>query len=245
MFPRFLYAAILAFTALPLQVQAAAASEPMVRVDLMPISLSGKLEVYYSANGKVCKLEAFETGIGSPVFYKGTQTLRLFATEADARPRLESEPQSTPLATVLLPAGVRRVLLLPVPKPDAKLEVRALGVDDKSLMAGDYRIYNLSQLELIGLIGKKPLRLKPGQSQDISDSSMREKDDDFGVQIAYMKEHQQKMIYSAMWGHSIQARNFIFMIGTGKPNSPVSVRKFHDIPNVPSIGYEPEQAGRP
>lgn len=230
---------------LSLSAQNAPTPEPVVRLDLMPISLSGKLELFYQVNGKVNKLEAFETGIGTPIFYKGPKTLRLYNSEADARPRAEGEAPVLPVATVSLPAGVRRTLLLPVKKPDSQIEVRALGVDDKSLTAGDYRIFNLSQVELIGLVGKAKLRLKPGQSQDISDSALRSQDEDLGVQIAYFKGDKQKLIYSGMWGHSAQARSYIFMIGSGNPNSPISVRKFHDLPSVSSIGYEPEQAKNP
>jgi hypothetical protein len=223
----------------------AVAQEPVVRIDLMPISLSGRFVAYYSSGSKIQKLEAFETGIGTPLFYKGVKSLRLFATENDARPRAEGEPQPTPIAVVSLPERVRRVLLLPIAKPDNKLEIRAMGIDDSSLKAGDYRIFNYSTSDLVGLLGNKPLRLSSGQTLDISDSSLREKDDDLGVQIAYVKDGKQKLFYSGMWGHSIQARNYIFMIGTGNPNSPVSVRKFHDLPSVPSIGYEPAQAANP
>jgi hypothetical protein len=223
----------------------AAGQEPVVRIDLMPISLSGRLVAYYWSGSKIQKLETFETGIGSPLFYKGAKTLRLFATEDDARPRAEGEPQPKPLAIVSLPEKVRRALLLPIATPENKLEIRAMGIDDNSLKAGDYRIFNLSKFDLIGLIGTKPLRLSPGQTHDISDSRLREKDEDLGVQIAYAKDGKQKLFYSGMWGHSIQARNYIFMIGSGNQNTPISVRKFHDVPSVPSIGYEPAQAANP
>ena len=223
----------------------AVGQEPTVRVDLMPISLNGRLVAYYSAGSKIQKLEAFETGIGSPLFYKGIKTLRLYATEEDARPRAVGEPQPAPIAVISLPEKVRRVLLLPIAKPDNKLEIRAMGIDDNSLKAGDYRIFNFSKFDLIGLIGTKPLRLSPGQTYDISDSSLREKDEDLGVRIAYMKDDKQKLFYSGMWGHSAQARSYIFMIGTGNPNSPVSVRKFHDLPAVASIGYEAEKPETP
>ena len=217
----------------------------MVRLDLMPVSLSGKTELFYATGSKVNKLEAYETGIGSPIFYKGSKTLRFYASEADARPRGPGEAQPTPLATVNLPGGVRRTLLLAVKKPDNQIEIRALGVDDKALSAGDYRIYNLSPVELIGLVGKKKLHIRPGQSQDITDSALRTQEEDLGVQIAYLKGNKQKLTYSGMWGHSAQARSYIFMIGTGNANSPISVRKFHDLPAVASIGYEPEQAKNP
>lgn len=245
MYLRFLCIIACSFATLPLSAQNPSSTEPMVRLDLMPVSLSGKTQLYYVVGGKVNKLEAYETGIGSPIFYKGPKTLRFYASEADARPRGPGEAQPAPAATVILPAGVRRTLLLPVKKPDNQLEVRALGVDDKSLSAGDYRIYNLSPVELIGMVGKKKLHIRPGQSQDISDSALRSQDEDLGVQIAYLKENKQKLIYSGMWSHSTQARNYIFMIGSGNANSPISVRKFHDLPAVASIGYEPEQAKNP
>ena len=245
MISRFL--AIFAFVSLALQSPSRAASEKetVIRIDLMPISLSGNFVAYYSTNGKVNKLEAFETGMGTPVFYKGPRTLLLYAKEEDANPREEGQPPVIPLASVALPVSAERVLLLPVPKPENKVEVRALGVDAKSLAAGDYRLYNLSTVSLLGIIGKKRFSLKPGQMQDVSDSSLREKEEDIGVQIAYVQDEKQKMIYSGMWGHSVQARNFIFMVGTGNPSSPISVKKFHDIPSVRSIGYEPEKRESP
>ena len=245
MFSRFPAVLSCAILALLLPARSAPVQEPVIRTDLMPISLSGNFVAYYFTNGKVCKLEAFEAGIGTPLFYKGPRTLLLYAKEDEAKPREKDQAPVVPLATVSLPASAERILLIPVPKPDHKVDVLALGVDTKSLAAGDYRIYNFSTHELLGVIGKMPVRLKSGQVQDISDSSLREKDDDLGVQIAYVQDDKKKLIYSGMWSHSLQARNFIFIVDNGSPTSPISVRKFYDIPSVTSIGYEPNRSESP
>jgi hypothetical protein len=80
----FLIFVISLFASLPLLAQEAVKN---VRVDLMPVSLGESLASWYVNHGEVVKLEAFESALGTPVFYRGPQSLSLYAKPEDARPR--------------------------------------------------------------------------------------------------------------------------------------------------------------
>jgi len=220
----------------------AGAQEKMVRTDLMPVGLGGPLVAWYWQKGKAVKLEAFETAMGSPVFYRGPSQLNLYKSAADAKPRAEDEKPIPPLAKVVLPAGSRRVLLLCVtPKPGAKPMLKAYGVSDNSLKAGDYRFFNFSSSNVVGVIGGKKIALRPGKTMDVSSSDWRDKGRDLEVQLGYMEGKETILVYSTIWGHSEARRNYIFLVASGDESQPLDVRKFHDIPGVESIGYEPEE----
>ena len=226
-----------------LAVQPAAAQEPAVRIDLMPITLSGKIDTYFVTKGEVKLLEAYSSAMAPPIFYKGPAKLRLYASEADARASLVPPPPTggpVPVATVTLPTGMRRTLLFQIRGDNQKIEVRAIGVDDKALRAGDLRVFNLSTLNMLAILGKKSFRLAPGASEDVSSSSLGSTDSDLTVQFGYQAGNRQELVYSSLWSHSSAARNYVFLVGTGKPKNPIVVKKFYDVPSVESIGYEKE-----
>ncbi|WP_193211949.1 hypothetical protein [Luteolibacter marinus] len=219
----------------------AAGQEKTIRTDLMPIGLGDSLVAWYWQKGKAVKLEVFETAMGSPVFYRGPRELKLFATPEDARPRAADEKPVTPLAVAKLPEGDRRVLLLCVtPKPGARPMLKAYGVSDDKLKAGDYRFFNFSPAHVVGVIGGQKIALRPGATVDASSADWRGKGGDLEVQLGYKEGDKIRLIYSTIWGHSEARRNYIFLVASGDENQPLDVRKFHDVPGVQSLGYEPD-----
>lgn len=212
-----------------------------VRIDLMPVSLGESLATWYVNHGEVVKLEAFESALGTPVFYRGPQTLALYAKPEDARPRKEGEAAVPPLATVTLPSSSRRVLLLFVPGKEGKPQLRAYGVDDAALQGGDYRVYNFAPVAISGRMGERALQLKPGQTMDVSSAKWRDAGTDLEVEVGFNREGKQEIVYSTIWGHFPARRNYIFVLPTGNPTSPLELRKFHDVPAVKSLGFVGEE----
>jgi hypothetical protein len=208
-----------------------------VRVDLMPVSLGESLASWYVNHGEVVKLEAFESAMGTPVFYRGPQTLELYAKPEDARPRKEGEAAAPPLATVTLPSGNRRVLLLFAPGRENKPQLRAYGVDDATLKGGDYRVYNFAPVAVSGRMGERAMQLKPGQTTDISSPAWRDAGADLEVEVGFNRGGKQEVVYSTIWGHVPERRNYIFVLPTGDPTNPLELRKFHDVPAVKSLGF--------
>jgi hypothetical protein len=211
-----------------------------VRVDLMPVSLGDSLATWYLNHGEVVKLEAFVSAMGTPVFYRGPQTLALYAKPEDARPRKEGEAAVPPLATVTLPSGSRRTLLLFMPGKDGKPQLRAYGVDDSSLRGGDYRVYNFAPVAVSGRMGERKIQLKPGQTADISTPAWRDAGVDLEVELGYNRGGKEEIVYSTIWSHFPERRNYIFILPTGSATSPLEPRKFHDVPAVKSLGYVAE-----
>jgi hypothetical protein len=222
---------------------AQAAPEPTLRTDLMPVTLGGKIDTYFVSNGEVKPLEAYSSAMAPPIFYKGPAKLRLYATEADARnsivPPKTGAPK--PIATVNLPAGVRRTLLFQMQNAKKELEVRAIGVDDSALRGGDFRVFNMSTLNLLGIMGKNSFRIAPGQTADIAASSLGSNNSDLTVKFGAQAANRQDLVYSSVWAHSSSSRTYIFLVGTGNPKKPVAVKKFFDVPSAESVGYQKEE----
>ena len=216
------------------------AQDKSVRIDLMPIAIGAPFTAWHAYKGKPVKLEAFESAMGTPVFYRGPQQLRLYANEADVIP-VKGQPTVAPVATVNLPAGSRRVLLL-CSASGGKTLVRPYAINDSNLKAGDYRIFNVGSTTAGGVIGSHKVFIKSGKSFDVSEASWRKKGGDVKVRLYSLEGNTSKLVYSTIWGHSSARRTFIFLLASGNSKQPLQVRKFHDVPSVRSVGYEPENA---
>jgi|694.fasta_scaffold146153_1 hypothetical protein len=233
----------LLFLTLALTSQLKAQDPPKkVRTDFMPVAIGGNITLYYRYKNKCEKLEAFESAMGTPIFYSGPQLLELYKTEKDLEASATANPTITPLLSIQLPENSQRTLLLFTSSADQKISAKAFAIDATNFAAGDYRVYNLSSLNAIGVIGKKKFNITPGKTIDVSQPDLREKDRDLGVQLGYVDEEKKEhLTYSSVWGHSSLARQYIFLLNSGNPQDPVQARKFHDVPSVPSRGYEPEK----
>lgn len=218
------------------------AKESMVRTDLMSVTLHGKIDTYFVTHGEVKTLEAYSSAMAPPIFYKGPRKLRLYATAEDARKSIRppKEDPPKPVAIVQLPVKARRTLLFQLQDPEKKLQVRAIGVEDHKLGGGDFRIFNMTSLKLLGKMGKKSFTLSPGQIHDISASSLGSVDADLTVKFGNQSADGQHLVYSSLWAHSSTCRNYVFLVGTGNPRKPVRVKKFFDVPSAESLGFVKE-----
>lgn len=215
-------------------------AQDQVRTDLMPIGLGADITLHYLNKGVPASMDLLQSGMGTPRFYKGPKTVAFYAKAEDLA-KIGKADAVPPVAQVILPdAG--RVLLLALTNAEKQRKLVAYPVKDSELSEGEYRIYNFSHLRVACLLGRKSSDLAPGTSYDVKDDALHGKDGDVGAQFAWIDDKKQKhLVYSTIWGHAAKARSYVFLMDTGNPQQPLDVRKFHDVPSVPSQGFEKEQ----
>jgi len=238
MHPIFTCLFLIIFTALGVNAQPV--QPATVRTDLMPVSMSGDLTLFYAHKKQVTKLEVFSTAMGTPVFYQGSTALHFYASEKDLQAVLEGAAEAKPLITVSLGKAARRTLLVFVPAAAKTWQCRAFPVEDERLGAGEYRVYNFSSKKAAGLMGDAKFVIDPGGHHDVRGTTWRDRDGDLGVQFGHLDAKGQAiMSYSSIWGHAKLARQFLFLVSNPQDPTSLDLRKFHDVPSVPSRGYEP------
>lgn len=222
-----------------LSIYAQPAQPATTRTDLMPVSMSGDLTLYYAHKKQVTKLEVFSSAMGTPVFYQGSTALRFYASEKDLQAVLGGSEEVKPLITVSLDKAARRTLLVFVPAAAKTWQCRAFPIEDDRLGAGEYRVYNFSNKKAAGLMGDTKFVIDPGGHHDVRGTTWRDRDGDLGVQFGYLDaKGQATMTYSSIWGHAKLARQFLFLVSNPQDPTSLDLRKFHDVPSVPSRGYE-------
>ena len=148
--------------------------------------------LYYRSKGTVKKLQAFESAMGTPVFYRGPRNLPLSKNESDAQPRTDGEEEIQPVAIVKLPAGASRALLLFTHANGEKLSVRTFGIDEKKLRAGDYLIFNLTALPLAAKFGDRSFGISSGKTATHSTALLRDSGADLEVMLGFREDAKQK-----------------------------------------------------
>ena len=220
---------------------ASAQEEENVSVDLMSVCTESHVSFFYLNKGEVTRLEAFHSALGTPVFYRGPRRLFLYTSAEDALPRKDGEPRPKSQATAILPKDASRALLLFSRKGEKSgWSARAFGVNEGGLRGGDYRVFNLASFSAFGSMGGKAFRVKPGKITDRSSFEWRTRGEDLEVMFGLESEGKRKVVYSTIWGHYPQRRTYVLILPTGDASHPLEVRKYHDVPSVKSVGYEPE-----
>ena len=201
---------------------------PSFKTRIMTISLDQELEnVWFLNVGKVEPLTSNRSGLGSPFDYTGPQELVLRANAAEfaAKP-----PVPPPLASVLLPARSKLVLLVSGHTPDDKLKLNAYDVSAGTFRAGDYRVFNFSKKTVSLIFGRTKFALKAGEDKIVSDAALQDKALDVVVQIAQVENGEPKRVYTSAWGHQPVKRNFVFLFDGSHPTRPIAIRRFSDRP---------------
>jgi hypothetical protein len=219
-----------------------AAGDETVEKELLTVCLNGTIPgFFYRSGNKVFRLDAFATGIGAPLLYKGPAELLLYGKAADLTPRKRGEPIPVPLARVVLPADKRVLLVFAF---DAKTGsdrpgVVAHGVST-SLRAGDYRLFNFSTKEVFYILGDKKGVLAPGRQGNLSSASWRSEVQDLLVRVGLDSDGDRRVVYSSAWGHRPQKRNFLFFFDQADRNRPLDIRRYYDVPGIPIPPAVPE-----
>lgn len=216
------------FLALAILATPAFSQAPPFKTRILTISLDQELENAFFLNaGKVEPFTSDRSGLGSPFDYTGTQqlVLRSSADEFAAKP-----PLPPPLASVLLPAQAKLVLLVAGQTPENKVKLSAYDVSSGSFRAGDYRVFNFSQKTVSLIFGRSKFALKPGEDHIVTDVALQDKALDVVVQIAEVENGEPKRVYNSAWGHQPVKRSFVFLFDGNHPTRPIAIRRFSDRP---------------
>ena len=216
------------FVALAILVTPALGQTPPFKTKILTVSLEKPLEnVFFLNAGKAELFTSDRSGLGSPFDYAGTRelVLRASAEEFVAKPRVPP-----PLASVMLPAQAKLVLLVAGHSPDDKIKLTAYDVSSGSFRAGDYRVFNFSKKTVSLIFGRTKFALKPGEDKIVSDVVLQDKALDVVVQIAQVENGEPKRVYNSAWGHQPVKRNFVFLFDGSHPTRPIAIRRFSDRP---------------
>lgn len=207
----------------------ARAREPeKIRTEILTLALEEPVAGLFFHNGKeVAVFQANLTGLGQPLLYHGPRRLLLRGSEAEfaAKP-----PLPEPAASVDLPAGCDRVLLLCMKSGQTPLKLIAYDISTGKSGAGDYRFFNFSKQPVSVILGEKRFALQAGRDSIVSELSWKKETLDLPMQMAIVKDGKAKLAYSSVWGHRSGRRNFVFLFDGKQPSKPVGVYRFFDIP---------------
>ena len=203
---------------------------PVIKTRLLPVSIGGNVEnLFFKTGEKVLPFEAYQLGFGPPLDYAGPRRFILHSSETafSARP-----PGPAPVASVDLPPGADKVLLLCIPNQEGKLRLVTYDISGKQAQAGDYRIFNLSPGAVSVILGDKTFVVEPAQDKTLSDPDWRTEVRDINFQLATVTNGEANKVYSSMWGHQPGRRNFIFLINGRTATMPIEILRFYDVPSA-------------
>ncbi len=212
----------------------AAARADTIRTELLTIALNGQpAPLHYLNDSRPATLEAFMTGMGSPVAYHGDRLLRLYRSAADLAPPKGGKPP-VPAAEVTLPQAGRCLLLLSLPADEnGPIALRAIDVSTDLLRAGDYRIFNFSKHPLAVILGEKRLAVRPGGDATATHAGWRDGILDLPAHFGIANpDGTARTAYSSVWGHRPERRHFLLVFDRDDPNRPLDIRRYHDVPGL-------------
>ncbi|MEM9236925.1 MAG: hypothetical protein AAGB14_09105 [Verrucomicrobiota bacterium] len=189
---------------------------------------------WYRAGKKGVKMDISRQGIGFPIQYKGPRVLSFYENQTDLAKPPEGEAPPKPLARVKLPTGSDRVLLVfALTEKNQKIPViRAYGVSTDKMKAGDYRLLNFSKNTIYSILNEKRNSTPPGKISNIRETGWSGEVQDMNVQFGIKDGDKTKRVYSSVWGHRPERRNFIFVFDQDDRFRPLDVRMFYDLPGV-------------
>lgn len=232
---------LLAMSVLALTGPVLAQEGDIVKVELMTLSLGGRVgPLYYMNSGKVSTIDASPLGISPPIVYKGARKLALYSSKEDLEPREEGEPVPKPVVMAALAKRENRALLIFADKGEGgEITLRSYGVDTNGTKAGDYRMFNFSSQKVFVIMGEdKKISVGKGKEAVVSSSKWRKEIMDMPIKMGISREGKFYTVLSKVWGHRPERRKFVFMFDSGTERRPLKVRTFYDLPNLRVIRDE-------
>ncbi len=200
-----------------------AAEENPVKCEITTLSWSGNIKnLFYFSNGKVERMDVYESGFTIPVEYTGSALIAFYTEESPFS--LPPRERPAPAGIARLPATGGSVLLLFTLTPDAqeKFGIKAINNSVADFPFGTYRVFNL---------GKEPLRLAtdrtahpviPSQRMGIIRPSAGDPVRDMNVRIAVGGEE----VYTSQWGHRENRRMTVFISPDPRGYDQLLIKKF-------------------
>lgn len=206
------------------------AQEPTVDTEILTLALDQPVEgLFFASEGSPRPFQANLTGLSEPLPYKGPArfALRTNKDEFFAKP-----PVPAPLASVTLPQGSDRILLLCVKTGNDPLKLVAYDISKGRSNAGDYRFFNFSQSTISTIFGEKKFAIKPGTDTLVSDPKWKEEVLEIDMELAIVKDGAAKPVYTSVWGHRPGRRSFVFFFTGTQSYKPIKICRFFDVPSA-------------
>lgn len=195
---------------------------PWVRTELKVLAVGEALEGFRVQQGEgFSELNAGLVGLGPPVAYYGPARLLLW-------PPAEEGVEAVPVADVDLPAGARRVLLLCLQGEDQRLRLIALDISGSRMAGGDYFFLNVSSQAVGVMLGGESVALQPGQTRMLRHRDWRSGAADLTIRVGQLRGEESRLVFSSIWGHHPDRRNYVLVMDGPHASMPVVLRKVHD-----------------
>lgn len=169
-------------------------------------------------------LDVYNRGLSAPKQYRGANPI-VFFREVES---VDGEGSiRIPVATAVIPSGVKRALLLFTKDKGKTEESYQVAVIERNLdtfPAGSYQICNSSRYNLAGKIGEKQFRLGPGDIKCVK-MPVSEKQN-VEVKFANEIDGTWTLFYSSVWGSKANRRVNIFVVESPNPNHPIEMRRY-------------------
>lgn len=207
----------------------ALAQESTVDTEILTLAIDQPVSDLFFANGGVPQpFHANLTGLGEPLPYKGPAA---FALRAAKEEFLLKPPLPAPAASVMLPQGSDRILLLCVKSEGKPLRLVAYDISKGRSSVGDYRFFNFSQTAISVIFGEKKFAIQPGADTLISDPKWKEEVLEIDMELAIVKDGAAKPVYTSVWGHRPGRRSFVFFFSGSQSYKPIRICRFFDVPS--------------
>ena len=206
----------------------------VIKTELLTLSINGDVGGYYYRNGKGMEmLQASSDGISVPIYYEGSPVLFLYHKKADLAPVAKGQKAPEPALKVSVASGANRTLLIFAfgGDPDTPPKVKAYGITDTAFSEGDYRVYNFASQNVYIALNDEKLAVAPGKLGNVRGGSWGKKIQDMRVQLGRKDGSKIVPVYSSMWGHRPERRNFIFVFDRNHERKPFDIKRFYDLPS--------------
>ncbi|GHC41789.1 hypothetical protein [Roseibacillus persicicus] len=222
-----------------------------IETELLTLAFNGVVKDLYYLHGKeVREMEASSLSLAGPIYYKGPRALRFYKTEAEALRSLEeTENAPKPVLSTFIAEKTNRTLLLFVfaDKKDKTPKLKTYGVSDSDLSEADYKIFNFSKQNLYLNFNDKKVAVRAGEDRNVRTPEWKREVQDmnvlFGAKLNGSKEVQR--VYSSVWAHRPERRNFIFIFDSGDRNRPLGIYRYYDVPSVAARKNDPSGGDAP
>ncbi len=164
----------------------------------------------YSSQGEAVPVRMYDSYRSDVYEYSGANPIVFFVESIDA----EGEPVRRPVARARVAPGIGRALFLFVQRPEVnergeEYEVIVMDESLSSFPAGTYRVFNFSDHEIGGIIGKNKFTIGGKTFETISPKV----DDMVDVQIHFSQKINDQWVpkVNTRWLYRENARNIVFV----------------------------------
>lgn len=204
-----------------------------LRTEIITLSVDDAVGGLYFWNGeKPVEFRSVGGGLGPPMSYRGPRDLQLFDSPEATMPASLAPggavSTATPVASVQLPEGAGRVLLLTRKQADGPLRLLAFPASFNEIQTGDYRFFNFSSHDVRILLDDETELLPSGQGKTFSNRTWQRNRKDLDIQLGATIDGQMRLVFSSVWGHNPDLRYFVMIFDGVHISSPLILRKVHD-----------------